>query len=148
MALPLDLFVLITTLGYVVVGWIVGVRLLGLARRSGGFPETALGIGEVLLAGIVPPVFIVAGVVQQPEALIRGASVVGHLAYVVGSIVMVLFTWWVFRRDASWAGILAVSATAAVRTAESGTTARNERVSISRPPIQQATRPAPTIHPP
>jgi hypothetical protein len=103
MSLPLDLFVLVATAAYVVVGWVVGVRLLRLARRSRGLPESALGIAECLLAGVVPPLFIVAQVLSEPELLVRAAVFGGHLAYTAGSAVMILFTWRVFRRDEGWA---------------------------------------------
>ena len=110
MGLPLDLFVLIATAAYVVVGLAVGIRLLRLARRTGAFPELALGLAECLLAGAVPPLFIVAQVVSEPEALVRGAAFAGHLAYTVGCAVMILFTWRVFRPGAGWARALTFAA--------------------------------------
>jgi hypothetical protein len=103
MSLPLDLFVLVTTVAYVVVGLVVGVRLLLLARRTGGFPELVLGLAESLLAGVVPPMFIVTQVVSGPEALVRCSAFLGHLAYTVGCAVMILFTWRVFRPTEGWA---------------------------------------------
>jgi len=106
MALPLDVFVLVATAVYVGVGWVVGVRLLALARRTRSFPERALGVAECLLAGAVPPLFIVAQVLSQPELLVRAAVFGGHLAYTAGSAVMILFTWRVFRRDEGWARTL------------------------------------------
>ena len=107
--LPVDLFVLAATLVYVVVGWIIGVRLLRLARRTRGVPELTLGLGECLLAGAVPPFFVVVQVVREPEALVRAASFAGHLSYTVGCAVMVAFTWRVFRPDAGWARAIALS---------------------------------------
>ena len=105
MGLPLDLFVLIATAVYVVVGWLVGVRMLRLARRTRGFPETALGVAECLLAGVVPPLFIVVQVVSAP-AVMRIADFFGQLAYTVGCAVMILFTWRVFRPGERWARAL------------------------------------------
>ena len=105
----LDLFVLVATLVYVVVGWIIGVRLLRLALRTGGFPELVLGLGECLLAGAVPPFFVIIQVAPGPEALVRGAAFGGHLAYTLGCAVMVLFTWRVFRPDAAWARALGLA---------------------------------------
>jgi hypothetical protein len=107
--LPVDLFVLAATLVYVVVGLIIGVRLLRLARRTGGLPELTLGLGECLLAGTVPPFFIVVQVVEQAPALVRAASFAGHLAYTVGCAVMILFTWRVFRPDSGWGRGLGLS---------------------------------------
>src|SRR5512134_1720103 len=113
-ALPVDLFVLASTLVYVVVGWIIGVRLLRLARRTGGLPELTLGLGECLLAGAVPPFFVIVQVASQAEALVRAASFAGHLAYTLGCAVMILFTWRVFRPDAGWARALALAMIAAL----------------------------------
>jgi hypothetical protein len=110
MGLPLDLFVLLATLVYVAVGLAVGIRLLRLARRTRAFPELALGLGECLLAGAVPPLFIVAQAVAEPEALVRAAAFAGHLAYTVGCAVMIAFTWRVFRPGSGWALVLVYGA--------------------------------------
>jgi hypothetical protein len=105
MRLSLDLFALSAISIYTVVGWIIGVRLLRLARRTGGFPEKALGASELLLAGLVPPLFIVAQAVSEP-AVARTAHFLGHLAYTVGSGILIVFTWRVFRPGEAWARIL------------------------------------------
>jgi hypothetical protein len=105
MGLPLDLFALAAISVYIVVGWVIGIRLLRLARRTSGVPELALGVGECLLAGLVPPLFIVAQAVSEP-AVIRTAHFLGHLAYTVGSAVLILFTWRVFRPSETWARAL------------------------------------------
>jgi hypothetical protein len=112
--LPVDLFVLAATAIYVVVGWIVGVRLLRLASRTRGLPELTLGLGECLLAGAVPPFFIVVQVASGPEGLVRAASFLGHLAYTIGCSVMIVFTWRVFRPDADWARAFALAMIAAL----------------------------------
>jgi hypothetical protein len=112
MGLPLDLFVLVATVVYVVVGLAVGVRLLRLARRTRGFPELVLGLGECLLAGVVPPFFTVVQVAPGPEWLLRGADFVGQLAYTIGCAVMILFTWRVFRPGEGWARVLVYAALA------------------------------------
>lgn len=109
MGLPLDLFALVAISIYTLVGWVIGVRLLRLARRTRGFPETALGAGECLLAGLVPPLFIVMQATNEP-AVIRTAHFLGHLAYTVGSGVMILFTWRVFRPGEAWARVLVYGA--------------------------------------
>ena len=106
MSLPLDLFVLITTFAYVVVGLVIGVRLLRLARRTRGFPELVLGLAECLLAGVVPPMFILTQVVSEPEFVVRASAFLGHLAYTVGCAVMIVFTWRVFRPGEAWARAL------------------------------------------
>jgi hypothetical protein len=105
----LDLFALVAISIYTVVGWVIGVRLLRLARRTGGFPETALGAGECLLAGLVPPLFIVAQAVSEP-VVIRTAHFLGILAYTVGSAILILFTLRVFRPSEAWARVLVYGA--------------------------------------
>jgi hypothetical protein len=102
MGLSLDWFALAAISTYSLVGWVIGVRLLRLARRTRGFPETALGVGECLLAGLVPPLFIVAQASSEP-AVIRSAHFLAQLAYTVGSAVLILFTWRVFRPGEAWA---------------------------------------------
>jgi hypothetical protein len=103
----LDLFVGLATAVYVVVGTAIGIRLLLLAHRTRGFPEMALGLGEVLLAGFVPPCFAIIQLAEN-DALIRAASFAGHFCYTLGSAVMILFTWRVFREHEVWARVLAL----------------------------------------
>jgi hypothetical protein len=121
--MPVDLFLAIATSIYVVVGTVVGVRLLRLARRTRGFPELALGLGEVLLAGAVPPLFTIVQLAES-DGFVRGASAVGHLVYTIGSAVMVLFTWRVFRPHAGWARGLTVAMVAVLGAAGAHATAR------------------------
>jgi hypothetical protein len=104
--LPVDLFVLAATLVYTVVGWIIGVRLLRLARRTRGVPELTLGLGECLLAGAVPPFFVMVQVLPEPVWLVRAAAFAGHLSYTLGCAVMILFTWRVFRPQEEWARVV------------------------------------------
>lgn len=107
--LPVDLFVLAATLVYTTVGWIIGVRLLRLARRTRGLPELTLGLGECLLAGAVPPFFILVQVLGDVPSVARAASLAGHLAYTLGCAVLIVFTWKVFRPAAGWAKYLALA---------------------------------------
>jgi hypothetical protein len=108
-SLPIDLFVLAATLVYVVVGLIIGVRLLRLARRTRGLPELTLGLGEVLLAGGVPTFFVIVQVVENAPTLVRVSSFIGHLSYTLGCAVMILFTWRVFRPSEGWARALGLA---------------------------------------
>jgi hypothetical protein len=112
----LDLFVGLATAVYVVVGTVIGVRLLLLAQRTRGFPELALGLGEVLLAGFVPPLFAIIQL-SEDDTWIRGASFAGHLCYTLGSAVMVLFTWRVFRERELWARVFALAMVAGLAAA-------------------------------
>lgn len=107
--LPVDLFVLVATAVYVGVGWVVGVRLLRLARRTRGVPELTLGLGECLLAGAVPPFIVLVQMLPGPAALVRAASFAAQLSYTVGLAVMIVFTWRVFRPREGWARALGLS---------------------------------------
>lgn len=110
----LDGFVLLSTIAYILVGLVVGVRLLRLSRRTGGFPELALGLAECTLCGAVPPLFLLAQLLPGPDLLVRAASLGGNLAIAIGYSVMILFTWRVFRAREAWARWLAIGAIAAV----------------------------------
>jgi hypothetical protein len=109
MGMSLDWFALAAISIYVGVGWVIGVRLLRLAKRTRGFPEAALGAGECLLAGLVPPLFIVAQAASEP-AVIRTSHAFAQLAYTFGSGVLLLFTWRVFRPGEAWARVAVYAA--------------------------------------
>jgi hypothetical protein len=112
----LDIWVVITTLIYVAVGVVVGIRLLLLARRTRGLPELLLGLGELLLSGLVPPFFAVVQAAQD-ETWVRAGVFLGHLTYTVGCNVMIAFTWQVFRPGVAWARVLTLGSIAVMTVA-------------------------------
>jgi hypothetical protein len=111
-----DFWVVLTTGIYVLAGGVVGVRLLLLARRTRGYPELALGLGELLLSVAVPPLFTVIQVAHD-ETAIRTAVFFGHLVYTIGCAVMIVFTWQVFRPREAWGRALALGMIATVGVA-------------------------------
>lgn len=129
--LPVDLFVLAATVVYTTVGWIIGVRLLRLARRTRGLPELTLGLGECLLAGAVPPFFILVQVLGDVEPVARAASFGGHLAYTLGCAVLIVFTWKVFRPAAGWAKFLALAMIGVLAAGGAAGMARSFQANVS-----------------
>lgn len=107
MNLPVGLLLLLSTLAYVCVGIAVGIRLVRLARRTGGFPERMLGTACLAGPGLLAPCLVVVHAISEPEALVRAAAFLGQIAYALFCSVMVLFTWQCFRPGERWAGALA-----------------------------------------
>lgn len=91
----------------VLTSWIVGCRLLLLARRTRLAPELLLGVGLLLLGGCWAPLVAVG---RQATALSDDARlltiVIGSLAGVIGMTALAAFNWRVFRPDAAWARAL------------------------------------------
>jgi hypothetical protein len=96
---------LIGTALQAIVSLAVGIRLMGLARRSRRFPELALSLQTLLMPAVGYPALLVAvglerlglpGVVPVAFVGISGAMAAGLMNY--------LFTWRVFRPNAPWAG--------------------------------------------
>ena len=80
----------------------VAIRLLLLHRRTGGLPELLLGWMLMLSVGVGYPLRI--AVDQGGSAAFLAAS---YLAISVGFSLLFLFTWRVFRPQATWARIFA-----------------------------------------
>jgi len=94
----------------------VGFRLVALHRRSGGAPELLLGLMLLLSVGVAYPVLIAADRVSTE--MLRPLLVVSALATGLGFSMLYVFTWRVFRPQATWArlfagaGVLAMAASA------------------------------------
>jgi hypothetical protein len=89
--LPLGLFLVMTT--------VVGLRLLGLARRTRELPELAIGAGLSLIGLIGMPLSALGRLPGQVGSTWGDASfAVGIAAVHVGIGLIFLFTWSVFRR--------------------------------------------------
>jgi hypothetical protein len=114
MELQMNLVLLLSTLAYVGVGIAVGVRLVRLALRSGGFAERMLGIACLTGPGLVAPCLVVVNALPEPEWAVRASAFLGQLGYAVFCTVMVLFTWQCFRPDEGWARWLAWGSIATV----------------------------------
>lgn len=121
MNLQMNLVLLVSTAAYIGVGIAVGIRLVRLARRTRGFPERMLGTLCLAGPGVLAPCMVVVHAVSEPEWLVRGAALLGQIAYAVSCSVSVLFTWQCFRPDEAWARWLArVSIVIAVFAASAG----------------------------
>jgi hypothetical protein len=94
----------VSTLAFVVISAVVGVRLLRLARRSHAVPELALGLAFVLVGGIGYPIGLVSVLPGLPEPVARALFLLAQLATGVGSAAVFVFTRQVFRPEAGWAG--------------------------------------------
>jgi hypothetical protein len=103
MRLQIDLILLLATVAYVGVGIAVGVRLVRLARQSGGFPERMLGTACLAGPGVLAPCLVLVNALPGPEWAVRASAFAGQLAYAVFGSVMLLFTWRCFRREEAWA---------------------------------------------
>jgi len=97
------------------VGTVVAARLLGVARRTRGLPELAMGLGLLLVTVLGGPL---AAVARLPALV---GSVPGDLLFDGGMLVILLgvgciyvFTWRVFRTGASWAKALMGAVAAAL----------------------------------
>ena len=95
-----------------IVGLAVGIRLMGLARRSRRFPELALSLETLLMPAVGYPSLMLAvglerlslpGVVPVVFVALSATSVAGLMNY--------YFTWRVFRPNETWAGIVCGLAT-------------------------------------
>lgn len=82
---------------FLLVSLIVGVRLMLLARRTGGYPELLIGTGFVLggALGYVPEVLAADGML--PEAFVPIVIVISNGAIRACAVLTAFFTWRVFR---------------------------------------------------
>jgi hypothetical protein len=90
----------------------VGVRLLGLARRTGGFPELAVGLGLVLVTVVGGPLAAlgrVPGWVATPTGDLVFAA--GLASIHAGIALFLAFTWRVFRPTSGWARVMTIGGT-------------------------------------
>lgn len=94
----------------VLTSWIVGGRLLLLARRTRQAPELYIGLALLLTGGVWN---LLVSVGRQAVALPDGVRAVlvasGALAGVAGMICLAVFNWRVFRPDQGWAMALVSS---------------------------------------
>lgn len=95
--------------------WLVGVRLLLLARRTRALPETCLGWMLVCLMGIGYPLAV--GTQAETSLGLPLAKLFQTLSTAfmdIGFGLALLFTWKVFRRESSWARAFSVAGFAAL----------------------------------
>lgn len=101
------IFAGITGLLSVVVGWLVTLRLFGLARRSGALPERLLAFG---FGGLFCVGYPLAGASRAPglTLTIEGSLLftMGAIGMVVGVVALGRFPYVVFRPGVGWARAL------------------------------------------
>jgi len=94
----------VSTLLLIGVGWVIGLRLLLLARRTRGIPELTLGAGTLLIGGLGYPFAIATNVVGATRPALAGVFMVtGATLCHLGIVANTFFTWKVFRPRALWA---------------------------------------------
>ncbi|MDX1649335.1 MAG: hypothetical protein R3263_05735, partial [Myxococcota bacterium] len=104
----------VATLAFIVVGGVVGARLLLLARRTRQLPELAVGLSLFLLSAVSYPAslaVIAGGVPLGPSrALILLAGVASSVAWAA----VFVFTWRSFRPGSPAARAVALGAAGAI----------------------------------
>jgi len=106
---------LVATLVFIAVSFFVGIRLLAIAARTRGLPELTLGLALFLIVGVGYPVSLAARALLLGESPGIAGRVLLPLASVlmnVGWAAVWVFTWRVFRPEATWARLLASAAIA------------------------------------
>lgn len=84
------------------VGWIVSIRLLSLARRTGAWPERLLGLSLLLAIALGYPMRIVG-----PRVGSAALDWLGNAGVSIGFALFALFVCTVFRSGVGWARALA-----------------------------------------
>jgi hypothetical protein len=108
--ITVQLLVLGATVAFVIVGGLVGVRLLLLARRTRQLPELLMGLVLFTTAGVGWPLLLIARIPGLlPDAVQVAAYCGGRGLINFGLSALFVFTWKVFRPDDAWAKLLAVS---------------------------------------
>lgn len=110
----MQLFATVGGLVSVLVSWIVGLRLIFLARRTRQAPEFLVGLGLFLLGGWWSPLVAVGRQATGLSDATRAALVcLGGVTAIAGMLCLALFTYRVFRPGAAWAkGLVAAMALA------------------------------------
>lgn len=139
----MKLLVLLATLSFILVGGLVGAKLLLLARRTRQLPELAVGLGVFLVAFVSYPLSLASISPDLAPATAKLLFATGAFASAVGSASIYVFTWKVFRPDAGWARVLTLvaigaifvfAAVSVVRVAGAATPAEvfRDRLSVAR----------------
>jgi len=99
----------------VLVCWVVSLRLLLLARRTGQSPELLIGLGLLLVGGLWSPLMAVGRqATGLPDEVRAAVVVVGALTAICGMSCIAIFNWRVFRPADSWAAAFVVVMSAAL----------------------------------
>jgi len=119
----LNAMLIVATTLFVASGFVVGLRILWLARETRGLPELCFGAGLFLIVGVGMPVQLIArvGVLDDPtDTLSRFLMALSGVLMNAGWAAIWIFTWRVFRptsmaaRAAVVVALLTLSALAVV----------------------------------
>jgi hypothetical protein len=82
----------------------IGIRLLLLGRRTRGVPELTVGTGLLVgcVVGYVPETVVLSSDFLSPEVEFQVLAVT-QIAIRAAAVSILIFTWKVFRADATWA---------------------------------------------
>jgi hypothetical protein len=108
---------LVSTIAFFVMAIVIGMRLLALARRTGGKPERLLGWAFQLTAGwgycvLIFSIIARAAMDAIDHPLGQAVTAIGWLAHNIGVVCWLRFNVSVFRPDSAWAKWLAIVMTA------------------------------------
>ncbi len=103
---------LICTAAFALLSFVIGVRMIGLSRKTGETPEFLLGFGMILTASIGYGLLITAGVLRPTaedpaSAGLTAITMLGKMTHNIGVMCMIGFVLLVFRRGVVWARWLA-----------------------------------------
>jgi hypothetical protein len=93
----------ICVLLYVALVTVVAVRMLLLARKTGGRPELLLGMGSLLVVGVGLPTSLASGFGRTVGEVNVPFWLASELTTQIGVVLLYLFTQQVFRPAARWA---------------------------------------------
>lgn len=100
----MELLAAIGGLSFILASFVIGLRLLVLARRTRELPEFAMGLALFLMGGLGYPLLSVARLATGMHVAIRlGFFVVSVLFNMSGMVAVCIFNWRVFRPRESWA---------------------------------------------
>jgi hypothetical protein len=108
---------LVATLLFIAASFAIGLRLLVMASRTRGLPEFTLGLALFLIVGLGYPITLAGRALLldgSAELTARALLPLGGVMMNVGWAAVWVFTWRVFRPEATWARALASGAIAAL----------------------------------
>lgn len=104
----------LSTLLLAAIGWLVGVRLLLLAKRTRRAPELCLGLGIFLIGGIAYPLAAASNIMgESAPNLAWLLAVASATASHIGVTANCIFNWKVFRPASRWPRLAVTAAVVA-----------------------------------
>jgi len=113
-----ELFSLVSFLALLIVGTMVGARLLFLASRNRKLPELAIGTACYTMAVggvLITPILHLAD--SGEEGLVFASTIAARSVFALGASAVCVLTWRVFRPGSLWAAAVCVGASLAMAVA-------------------------------